>query len=249
MDRPAKDLDTLGASRPPVRGEVGVSVDLCIRLAVGAAVVIVAMHLVRAVMIYGLEINRFGYLLGRFDLNGEGVVPSWFSSLLLASCSAVALAIALMKVQVGDRYRLHWLLMSLLLIYLSADEGAEIHELWRHYLDPRANWTGMLYYPATLPNAIGAAAVGLLMAPFALSLGRETVLGLILAGSLYVGGAVGAEILGGLQHSASGTENLRYQLLVALEESLEMAGVFVLLSTLLAYLRGWTDRPRLVLQA
>lgn len=249
MDRPAKDLDTLRASDPLARGEVGVSAGRFVKLAIAAAFVIVTLHVVRAVMFFGLEINRFGFLFGRFDLNGEGVIPSWFSSLLLASCAVVALAIALMKAAVRDRYRLHWLLMSLLLIYLSADEGAEIHELWRHYLDPDGDWTGVLYYPSALPNVIGATLIGLFMLPFAFSLGRETLLRLILAGSLYVGGAVGVEVVSGLHELAAGRTNLGYQLLVALEEGLEMAGVLVLLSTLLDYLRKWTDRPRLALRA
>ena len=78
-------MDTLGASDPRVPGEIGVPVGLFLKLAIAAAVLIVTLHVVRAVMFFGLEINRFGFLFSRFDLNGEGVIPSWFSSLLLAS--------------------------------------------------------------------------------------------------------------------------------------------------------------------
>jgi hypothetical protein len=145
--------------------------------------------------------------------------------------------------------RFHWLLIGLMFVCLSADEAAEIHEMWRHYLMPYANWTGVLFYRSTVPNLIIATVVGLFLLPFVRTLGRGTQIRLVASAALYVGGAIGVEMLGGAQHEALGTENLRYQLLVASEETLEMFGALGFAAAFLHYLRHWTDRPRLTLSA
>lgn len=249
MDPLIQNEDTLGASAAPRPPEAIVSTGFCLRIAAGFIVLMLALHLLRAVMLYELEINRFGVILGRFDLNAEGAVPSWFSSLLLATSGVIVLAIATLKLQVRDRYRLHWLLIGLMFVYLSADEAAEIHEMWRHYLMPYTNWTRVFFYRSAVPNIIIATVVGLFLLPFAQALGRGTQIRLVASAALYVAGAIGVEMLGGAQHEALGTENLRYQFLVALEETLEMSGALGFAAAFLHHLRHWTDRPRLTLAA
>lgn len=249
MDRSIRTKDTLSASLAPRPAEATVSAGFCLKIAAGFIVLMLALHLARAVMLYELEINRFGIILGRFDLNAEGAVPSWFSSLLLAASGVTVLAIATLKQQVRDRYRLHWLLIGLMFVYLSADEAAEIHEMWRHYLMPYTNWTGVFFYRSTVPNVILATVVGLLLLPFARALGRGTQIRLLASAALYVAGAIGVEMLGGAHHEALGMENLRYQLLVAAEETLEMFGALGFAAAFLHYLRHWTDRPQLTLAA
>lgn len=247
MDGAVGRGDTQGASKGGRVTDVAVSIRLCLRLAAGFLVLIVAIHLLKVFTFYGLGINRFGIILARFDLNGEGVVPSWFASLVLMASGVLAFAIAAMKARLRDRYRAHWLGVGWIFVFLSMDEAAGLHEMWMHYLEPLTDWSGLFFYESAVPNLVLAAIVGLAMLPFVLTLGLGTQVRLAISAGLYVAGAVGVEMLGGAQHSAAGIENLRYQLLVTAEETLEMIGALGFVSAFLHYLLGWQDRPRLVL--
>ena len=58
----------------------------------------------------------------------------------------------------------------------------------------------------------------------------------LIAGTLYVGGALGIEILGGRHTYLYGRENFVYAMFVACEEGLEMLGVVVFIYALLSHL-------------
>ena len=68
----------------------------------------------------------------------------------------------------------------------------------------------------------------------------------MIAGSLYLGGAIGIEMLGGRQAELHSFENLTYQLFAHLEESLEMAGVILFIHALLRYLAEQYPEIRLL---
>jgi hypothetical protein len=62
---------------------------------------------------------------------------------------------------------------------------------------------------------------------------RSVQLGLFFAGFLYVGGALGIEMLGGAYASAFGELNLTYGLITCVEEACELFGLIILNNTLL----------------
>lgn len=56
------------------------------------------------------------------------------------------------------------------------------------------------------------------------------------AGAIYLGGAIGVEMIGGYYAEVYGFDSLEYQLIAHAEESLEMAGIIVFIYALLRYL-------------
>ena len=67
---------------------------------------------------------------------------------------------------------------------------------------------------------------------------REDRLNILLAGMVYVAGAVGAEMIGALYVHAFHTEHaLGYDIETAIEESLEMAGVILFIHALFTYIQ------------
>jgi len=58
------------------------------------------------------------------------------------------------------------------------------------------------------------------------------------AASLYLGGAVGMELLGGWYHEQYRGDMVSYRFLVMVEESLEMTGIVVFVYSLLDYMRA-----------
>jgi len=186
------------------------------------------------------------YLLGHSMLKGfvptfyvdmESSVPTWYSSAALGLAGALFALIAAAKFQANDKYRWHWATLGSLFVFLSLDEIAMIHELPVDPLREQFHTGGLLYYPWVVP---GAALVGLISVCYLrlfLTLPRRTQSLFVLAGALFVSGAIGVEMLSGAQADLFGEENLDYALIVTLEEFLEMLGIVVLIRSLLEYIQ------------
>lgn len=80
-------------------------------------------------------------------------------------------------------------------------------------------------------------AAAALFVPFLLMVDRRTRWMLIASGSLFVGGAVGMEMLGGYTASRLGMNSPEYFAVSAIEECLELAGITMLIVTLLLRVR------------
>jgi hypothetical protein len=130
----------------------------------------------------------------------------------------------------SERFSRHWLALALVFVGLSADEIAGVHEALN---------TG-LSFPWTIPAAIATALVGLLYLAFLAHLDRSTRRRFILAGILYVGGAVGIEQI--QEWFVTDTDSFAYALWTAAEEGAEMAGAVLLLGTLLRLLEQEAGR-------
>jgi hypothetical protein len=172
-----------------------------------------------------------------FYVDMESSVPTWYSSMALATAGLLLGLIAAAKFNSGDSYRWHWTTLGILFVLLSLDEIAMIHELPIEPLRERFDAGGLLYYTWVVPGAVLVGLVGLCYLRFAMSLPRRTQLLLALAGILFVGGAIGVEMLSGAQADLTGEENFDYAMIVTLEEFLEMLGVVVLIRCLLEYIQ------------
>ncbi|MCZ0904903.1 hypothetical protein ON021_33910, partial [Microcoleus sp. HI-ES] len=95
---------------------------------------------------------------------------------------------------------------------------------------------GIFYFVWVIPGAIFVAVTALAYLKFLRHLPRKTRDFFLLAGSIYVGGALGMEMVGGYYADAVGQRNLIYGLMVCVEEILEMVGVIVFIYALLSYI-------------
>src|SRR5919107_2067650 len=79
-----------------------------------------------AMYMWGVE----GYLqpLRIFDVGEERSIPTWFESIQFLLCWTLLAVGALAKKRRSDRYSLHWRVLSIILLLLSLDEVASIHE-------------------------------------------------------------------------------------------------------------------------
>ena len=57
----------------------------------------------------------------------------------------------------------------------------------------------------------------------------------MIAATLYIGGAIGLELIGGRYSELHG-EDLAYSMMTAVEESLELAGIIIFIRALLVYI-------------
>lgn len=182
----------------------------------------------------------------RFHLGAEASLPTWYSSFQLLICAALLLSIGLRAQRIGEKFSRHWLGLSGLFLYISIDEVATFRESLAQLSEPYVNTTGLLYYSWVIAAIPIVLMLALLYCKFIFNLPKSIRLLVILAGGLFLGGALGLEMLTALIHSASGSQiladasaevNLIYSLATTVEETLEMAGVTVFIYALLLYIQ------------
>jgi hypothetical protein len=176
------------------------------------------------------QVAAWKAIMRLFDVNSEANVPSWFSSLLLAGGALAAGLVAAMVRRVGGRDARHWAGLAALLLLLSLDEVAALHERLR---GPAATVLGdaargPLRVAWVVPGLLLVLVVGIAFVGFVARLPAGTRRPVVAAGGLFLAGAVGVEAISGMVLEAQGDRAL-YLLVTAAEEGLEMSGSVLLL--------------------
>lgn len=171
----------------------------------------------------------------RFDMDRENTLPEWFSSLLLASCCFMLANIGLHCRRTGQPFAWHWLVLSATFLYLSMDESAGLHEILMVPLRRRLNATGIFYFSWVIVAFPLVLAMFIAYLRFFGSLVSRYRWLFISAGCIYVGGALGMELIGGALAESSGFYTVAYTVAMTIEESLEMIGASLFLCALIDY--------------
>jgi hypothetical protein len=199
-----------------------------------------------------ISIYVFGHagllgLVGLFDLDQEANLPSWYSASVLLICSAVLGLITAAKRHAGDRYTRHWAVLALGFLYMSADEEAGLHEIIGplfagvgHWLTQHVSgyFNYLSAYPVytwVLPATAAAAVIFVSYVRFLLDLPRRTSVRFVLSGMIFLGGAMGVEILEARHTLYYGQHDPVYGAMVLIEETMEMAGIALFLVSLIQY--------------
>jgi len=205
---------------PPPRHVLSV-LFLCIGLLVVAS-------LVSDVLLYRFgyqEAHRFHHIFG---LDVEANIPTWFSSTLLFSNGIFLGLIAITATNARDQWRWHWNVLVIIFVILSLDETARLHELSMGTIRKALDVSGMLYFAWVVPAAVLLFIFAVFYARFVLALPDRTRRLFVLAGCIYVAGAMGGEMIGGAYFSGNHEQSdLTYALITSTEETLEMVGLAV----------------------
>lgn len=177
-------------------------------------------------------------LIDQFYVDNENNIPTYFSGMLLLGGSLLLGLIALIKQHDVNPFRYHWKGLSGLFFLLSVDELASLHEMLIHPVRRYADAGGPFFFGWVLPGLLFAGLVGFSMLRFLWSLPAHTRWGMILAGLIYLAGSLGVEMIGGAYYEQIQHQDLRYSLIVTLEETLEMTGLILFINALLTYLSG-----------
>lgn len=172
-------------------------------------------------------------LLPFLSLSIEGNLPTWYSSGLLACCGLLLLALATGVRQRGGPYVQRWLLLGGVFLWMSLDEAVELHE----NLGQLVELHGVLYFSWVVPAGVIVLLLGLAYLPFLRHLPQKTRRRFVVAGLLYVGGALVMELPLGLWVERVGRDHLGYALIDWVEETLEIFGATLFLLSLLSHLR------------
>ncbi len=199
------------------------------------------------------SVDRERGLVPLFFMKSENSIPTWYSSFMLLLCSALLAVIFFAKRNNGDRHVYHWGVLSIIFLYLSVDEGAQIHErisrlgrmfLKGYGLDPNTVLYGFLTHAWIAPYAGLVILFVLFYFRFFLALPARQRFLFLAAATFYVGGAMGLEVVKEFYPEEGFTHNA----MSSTEEPLEMAGVLVFTYALLEYLRSYVKDVRLYLK-
>ncbi len=147
--------------------------------------------------------------LAFFSLSYESNLPTWYSSSLLWICAVLLALIASHKWRQRAPYTYHWWTLAAVFFYISLDEFVELHEDMSKWMD----LSGVLYFSWVVPAGIAVTAFGLAFLGFLAHLPWDTRRRFILAGGLYVGGALAMELPLGYWTDVAGSHNLTYGVL------------------------------------
>lgn len=184
-------------------------------------------------------------LARRFTVDSEGSVPAWYSSILLLVAAALLAVVATVAFRQRDPWWKHWTALSTIFCLMSLDESASFHESLILPLQNHFGANGIFFFAWVIPGVFFVAAVGLAFLKFVLNLERQTRNRFIVAGCLFVGGALGMEFVGGAFIEALGEEHILYIVAAAIEETCEMLGVTLFIIAILKHLEGRVGELRL----
>ncbi len=177
-------------------------------------------------------------LIPLFNVDRENNFPAFFSALLLLFSALLIFIIALLEKNRKSSLVSKWGVLSIGFLYLAADETLKLHEMMGPPMTRLMgdSHLGLLYFTWVIPGIAIVIIVALFFLRFLLKLDTKTRINFLIAGTLYVGGAIGFELIGGRYVELHGQENLTYSTIATIEESLEMAGSIVFVRGLLVYI-------------
>lgn len=186
--------------------------------------------------------HRLAPLLRRFDLSGDPSLPAFYSgvTIMIAAGLAGVLAYDSRRKRAGET--LAWGLMSLAFCGLAIDEVVTIHEMVNTVMHGWLQTSGIFRFAWVIPYGTAAIAFGVLYLPFLWRLPGRTRGLLIIAGSMFVFGAVGMEMVAGAIAESLGSDELMMRSFSHLaastvEEVCEMSGMMVCIYALLVHIR------------
>lgn len=172
-----------------------------------------------------------------FYVDQEHNIPTYFSVLLILIASLLLAVIAKLNSEQQIRHQSEWAILSFGFLLMAFDEAFEFHErlnipVGRLLGDGSL---GVFYFPWVIPGIVLVFVLGLFFLRFLLDLPATTRFRFFLAAIIYLGGAIGIELVGSYHAELHGYENWTYSMIATLEESLEMGGLIVFISALLNY--------------
>lgn len=194
-------------------------------------------HIAGLTAAYGFGRPYVWGLVPLFDLDREINVPTFFSAFLLLLAALVLVGLGRIASRLDSPHRGAWLCLAAGFVLMAYDELFSMHD---GLVPPvRAAFglspTGIFHFAWILPATVLVVAIGMCFRRFILDLPSPTRGRVVFSAALYLGGALGFELLGSIRAASRGTSDLGYALLTTVEESLEMGGLILFIDTLLGY--------------
>ncbi len=169
------------------------------------------------------------------DFDTEMNVPTLYSSFAMFIASALLALVGFVH-RTRKEPSFAWFGLSFIFVFLSVDESSEFHEMLVGPVRESLDTSGVFYFAWVIPYGILAIVLGLAYLKFLINLPRN-ILGLfVLSGVVFLSGALGLELVGGVIAQNLGTNSMIYAFSYTFEELLEMIGIALLIYTTTRYI-------------
>jgi hypothetical protein len=189
-------------------------------------------------------------LVPMFYLDEENNIPTFFTVILMLFISLFLSLIANINYKLGIRHTAKWVILSIGFLFMAFDEGFAIHE---NLTSPFRGLMGdinlgIFYYAWVVPGIILVLFLGAFFTKFLLQLPVATRSRFLVAAGIYLAGAIGVELIGGQYAEIHGINNPTYSFIVTIEESLEIIGLILFISSLINHCSGYCKELRLIFE-
>ena len=191
-------------------------------------------------IIYPPEV-RMPLLVNLFNFNLEANVPTLFSACQLVLAAALLLSVGVV-LRNNHRPFTAWMVLSVLMLFLAIDEASSIHEQLTVVTREALGTSGYLFFAWVIPYGVATLLLILLFAKFLFDLPVRTRRLFVLAGAIYVTGALGFEMLGGRYVTSPGATEVVYSVIYTMEELFEMTGIALFIYAILHYMTAEFSR-------
>lgn len=189
--------------------------------------------------------SAFGFI-DNFDIEEEANFPTYYSTMILLAAAILLAVIARLQRLAGDPMAKRWLLLSAIFVFMSLDESIGFHELVGERMPKIDGAAGIFLFAWVIPAGIAVLIVGLYFIPFLWKLAAAHRRRFIAAGLVYVGGALGVELVESAVATHVGNdETWTYQLVATAQESMEMLGISIFIWALLKFIESQDPMVRL----
>lgn len=176
--------------------------------------------------------------LAMLSMDGENNLPALFSTLLLFSAALTLTLIVVLERRHQGVDVSKWAILAAGFALMALDESLSFHE--RAIAPLRAllggRHLGIFFFAWVIPGIALVCGLGAYFLRFVLRLPRRTALAFVISAAIYLGGALGVELVEGWWREGQGHKNLVYHVLVSLEEGMEMAGIIAFIHALLNHI-------------
>ncbi len=201
----------------------------------GLSATVVALGVGREVVALIQGVPSAAFSLRIINLDAEASLPSWYSSMQLLLCAVLLFLQSWSALSQGSKQWAGWLFLAVGFVLMSMDEGSAIHEILGDKINEAIRPAGVFAFGWVLVAIPLVGGVALLLLRFLLLLPRATLLLFLASGAVYVLGAVGFEMVGAKVSEVSGLGTPSYIMVVVLEETLEIFGITLFLTSLLIH--------------
>ena len=199
---------------------------------------LIVFNLAERIFVHWHNANNENQIVSQyFNFDREYNLPSLYSALALGFSSYILAIITIIKKSRKSKYARHWKALTFIFLFLAVDELCSIHELSIPLLRGAINAHGLLYFTWVVPAFFLLIIFLLVFRKFIQSLPIKTKILFLLAGFVYVTGALGMELIGGHIADSYGYNTL-YGFASSIEEILEMLGVVIFIHGLLFYIQS-----------
>jgi hypothetical protein len=213
--------------------------------------VLLVLHLIGSVFLtFVMGYETALSFIPAFYFGDEANVPAIYSSLAIFLAAVFLYMIGNLKSERQKKNTVYWKIMSGIFAFLAVDELISIHERLSHLGRAMVGATitagegSIMKYAWFVPYLLVFGVISLFFLRFFFSLPFRTRVQFVIAGVVFVAGAVGMEAISGYYSSANnmGVRDLPYTLMVTVEELLEMLGMVYFIYALASYYIVRTER-------